>query len=184
MSTIVFIAAFPEEVEAVKKALGDKYPILMSGMGPIPAMIATIAAIDKYSPELIVEVGIGGATNNDLKIGEVVVVSSDYQIDLGAYRPDTKTFDPFTTEHYKSDYQIEGLKSVSGQTVTTACTPLIESTAQVESMEGAAFMAAAQYKGVKFVQIRSISNYTGQSRAEWREEEALVNLSNTLAQHF
>ncbi len=182
MPKIVFITATKLERDAIQDvAQRYGYPIVISGIGAISTTISTIDAIDRYAPEIVVQVGIAGAINDELSVGEVVVVGSDFEADLGAYRVETESFVAFNTEKYCSNYYVEGLRVVSGQSVATACTPLLERCADVESMEGAAFMAAAAYKGVKFIEIRSISNYTSQTRDEWQVDKALLSLSNMIS---
>ena len=53
---------------------------------------------------------------------------------------------------------------------------------QVESMEGAAFMYACLMHGVRFTQIRAVSNIVERrNRSAWRVKEAIAALSETVA---
>jgi len=50
-----------------------------------------------------------------------------------------------------------------------------------ESMEGAAFMYACMLQELKYIQIRSISNYVEKrNKASWNIPFAINNLNNTL----
>jgi futalosine hydrolase len=86
-----------------------------------------------------------------------------------------------------SNPEIDQLPTVTGITVNTVhgsegsiaaiverCSP------QVESMEGAAFMAACLMHEVPFAQIRAVSNLVERrNRDAWKMEEAIVNLNAT-----
>jgi futalosine hydrolase len=57
------------------------------------------------------------------------------------------------------------------------------SKAQVETMEGAAFMFACIKMNVPCMQIRSISNYVEvRNKSNWRMKEAIENLNQLLIQ--
>ncbi len=180
MTDILFIAAMPEEARAVRDAFGDRYPIVLSGMGNVPTMVRVEQAARKYSPELIVQVGIAGAVDKSLKVGDVVVVREDSNTDLGAFRPESNSFEAFEQELYTSDFSAEGFKSVTARTVTCACTPFQSHGKEIETMEGAGFMAAAQSLGIPFAQIRSISNFTDDDSGDWQEAAGFRALTEAL----
>lgn len=188
MPKIIFIAATQLEADALGKVLKDKYPIIVCGMGSTSAAIATIHAIEKHSAELVVGVGIAGAIDNSFDLGSVVQVTSDYQADLGAYRNGASPyFQRFDSPVYHPTQLLDGVTKVSARTVSMACTPLINPencTAQIESMEGAAVMAAAKSCNVGFIQLRAISNYIEQPRSQWKIELALNNLSDEISKYF
>ncbi len=184
MTQILFIAATQEETAAVKQALGNDTVVVQSGIGNVPTMINTLQAIRRYKPQMVVQVGTAGAVTKDLKVGEVVIVCEDSNSDLGAYRPKSGLFEPFEQELYLSDFVAEGYQRVSARTVTCACTPYQRDEKQIETMEGAGFMAMAACEGVAFAQIRTVSNYTDDNIEDWREAEALESLSEALRDIF
>ncbi len=184
MTQIIFIAATQEEVAAVKKALGTETIVITSGIGNVPTMLRTLAAIQQYNPQMVVQVGTAGAVTKELNVGEVVVVCEDSNSDLGAYRPKSGEFESFSQEHYTCDFEAKGYRRVTARTVTCACTPYQRQGKEIETMEGAGFMAMAAYLGVPFAQIRTISNYTDDNIEDWREAEALEALSSALRDIF
>ncbi len=147
-------------------------------------MTTTIEAIERCRPELIIQVGIAGAIDRGVQIGEVVAVGEDRLVDLGAWRESEKRFERFENTTYYSTFVPLELRCVSAQTLNTACNPFVENVAQIETMEGAAFFAAAELKKTKCAQIRAVSNYTTQRREEWNIPLALQNLEDTLKTIF
>lgn len=156
---------------------------VISGMGATNATRATLEALGRHSPDVIMQVGIAGAMpHSTLSVGEVVQVSRDRQCDLGAWRGDH--FEPFDTPVTTPNLTIAGLRGVSSRSANTACLPPLytaEDIVEIESMEGAAFFdVCAAAEGVRFAQIRSISNRTDQPRHLWEIEKALRNLRGAL----
>ncbi len=184
MPKILFIAATAMEAKCVESALGSTYPTVVSGMGGIATMLATLSAIESYGADTIVQVGIAGAIDSSLRVGEVVLVSSDTTADHGAWRSESEAFVPFETTIYSSDFQHDGFRRVSARTVSTATSPIIKTPHQIETMEGAHFMAAAQYKKVEAIQIRAISNYITDNRPNWQIPLALNSLTEALKNIF
>lgn len=184
MPKILFVTATAMEAKCVTDAFGSTYPTLISGMGGIPTMVATLAAIESSEVVTIVQVGIAGAIDSNLTIGEVVIVSSDTTADLGAWRSESEAFVPFEATIYNSDFQHDGFRRVSARTVSTATSPIIKTSHQIETMEGAHFMAMAEYKKVKAIQIRAISNYITDSRENWQIPLALNSLTEALKNIF
>lgn len=184
MTKLLFIAATQREVLPLIAAFGGRHPIVVAGIGAAEMAINTIRAIEQYEPDMVVNVGIAGAIDRSISICDVVAVASDYQADHGAWRAEERKFVSFTPTVYECEVEFEGVRSVTARTVAMACSPLISDDRQVETMEGAAFFAAARSAGVRMAQIRSISNYVGDPRAEWRVDEAVERLKNVLVELF
>lgn len=172
---ILIIAATEIEIAPCRAVAGCEF--VVSGMGATNAAIATVRAIQRFAPTLVVQVGIAGATDKTIAIGEVVFVTSDYQADLGAWRNDS--FTKFESERFSIENRTS-LRSVAARSVNTACVTYVNDDAQIESMEGAAFMQAAATCGTPCVEIRSISNYTDSPRGEWQIERAIAALPAAL----
>ncbi len=102
METIGIIAAMAQERDAIlrfvekgeRSRLGpfrcDRFGLadrdcwmLTSGMGPERAAQAAFALIDATRPQLLVSVGVAGAVNADLEIGDVVAAVNVCQLDKG-----------------------------------------------------------------------------------------------------
>lgn len=180
----IFFAATEMEAAVVCRALGEGTKCFITGMGSISTILRTIEEIEACQPERIVQVGIAGAVDKNISVGEVVIVSEDYEADLGAWREEEKKFIHFDTKHYFSNFAPLGYRRVTARSVSTATSPIISGTEEIETMEGAAFMATAAARGVEAIQIRAISNYTTDKRSDWKIKEALTNLENSIRDIF
>lgn len=64
------------------KLSGVEVVVVQSGIGKVNAALCTQALIDLYSPEFIVNTGIGGSLDSDITIGDIVVSSNLVQHDV------------------------------------------------------------------------------------------------------
>jgi futalosine hydrolase len=156
--------------------------------------------LNKYSQ--LVNVGLSGAINRELYLGQVVNVASDEFAFWGAEDNGTflSVFDlhlqnenepPFQNKKLvpsQSEFKLDNLQKVKGLTVQTvtgseASLVLLQKTytADSESMEGAAvFYVANQFK-IPALQIRAISNYVEpRNRDNWKIKEALDALTSVV----
>ncbi len=177
--------------------------VLYSGVGMASTAfsLGTVLAHQHY--QLAIQLGIGGALDPELPIGETVEIISEYFADLGAstaagdflslaqlglqeqesgvFSPDGQLLNPDAASFGT------GLKNCHGISVNTVngYPPHIQQVrklypaAQVESMEGAAFFFACRHKGIHFTQIRSISNYVeARNRDRWNIPLAIEALNS------
>lgn len=180
LSGVVIVAATEFEIAECRLQMAD-CKFVVSGMGATNTAIATFRAFEIHRPWLMIQVGIAGAVDRDLELGEAVFVTEDFQADLGAWRDAKGRFEPFETPRIAVDNPTR-LRSVAARSVNTACSTLVcQSAAQIESMEGAAFFqAASECAGAKFAQIRTISNYIDSPRNEWQIPLAISRLPDAL----
>lgn len=63
---------------------GLEVAIIHSGVGKVYASIVTVQAIEKFKPELIINVGCAGSLNNNIHVGDVVVADrvADWDVDV------------------------------------------------------------------------------------------------------
>jgi futalosine hydrolase len=170
--------------------------VLITGVG----MVNTALMMGRYAHtdyDLIINVGVCGAFDKQLELGELVHITEDVLSELGA--EDGEGFLTYNQmnlpgEHiYKGIYKdyylmIELLKKVKGITVNTVHgnDVSIEKVKQlyhpcVESMEGAAFFAACSGTKGNSVQIRAISNYVEKrDKEKWQMPLAIKNLNDFL----
>lgn len=174
---ILVIAATELEIAPCRSITGCKF--IVSGMGATNTAIATMSAAIEFKPSLIIQIGIAGAIDHRLNIGDVFFVTDDYQADLGAWRDGC--FIPFETPHLSVENR-SPLRGVSSRSLNTACLPLVNDGAQIETMEGAALFQAAQACSVRALQIRSVSNYVDSPRSEWQIGRAIAALSGALSE--
>lgn len=166
-------------------------------MGAGATAYATMRAIREAEPrpELIILAGIAGALpGSQLDTGETVLVASERQADLGAWRPETGLWEAFTDREeaqrlecpYVKKLGLENLfPIVTSRSVNTACTPFPpEADDAIENMEGAAFFDVCLKEKVPFLEIRAISNRVGDNRNAWRIGEALTSLEEGLSHLF
>lgn len=169
--------------------------VLITGVG----MVNTAFMMGKYSNnmyDLILNVGVCGAFDKTLEIGQLVEVTEDILSELGAEDGDnfisydqlhlggTHIYQSFTNDEY---FKINNLKKVKGITVNTVHgnNTSIEKIKkrhhpEVESMEGAAFLASCGH-AKHYTQIRAISNYVERrDKSKWDMPLAIKNLNKFL----
>ena len=152
-------------------------------------------------PQLAVQAGIAGAFDRTLAPGEVVEVTSETFLDLGAEDADGTFLSlaniglppgpPFTDDGRLEQLHVSGLpyRRCAGGTVHRASgsAATIEKirakypAVATESMEGGAFVYACARAGVNWTQLRAISNYVEpRNRDNWRMGEAIGGLNAAL----
>lgn len=180
MTKITIIAATEAETAPIMSYFGDKLTYCVSGIGPVSSAIATMKAIAEHKPNLVLGVGIAGAVDRGLEIAQAVIVSRDYIADLGAIRSDGR-FEKFDSPIVEYPYVVDGFSCVRARTVSVACAPFIDDDSQIETMEGASMMLTAKALGVRFMQMRTISNYVDDRRENWQIERAIQALPAAVA---
>ncbi|MDP3557149.1 MAG: futalosine hydrolase [Bacteroidota bacterium] len=168
--------------------------VLITGVG----MVNTAYYLGRYSHNLydiVINVGICGSFNKNIKIGEVVNVVTDTFSEMGA--EDGKEFIKYVdlnlggnalfNNQVTIDFtSLNALKNVNGITVNTIhgneesiqkTTKLFN--ADVESMEGAAFFKGCHRLSENYFQIRAVSNYVEKrDKSKWDIPLAINNLNN------
>ncbi|MFI3324002.1 MAG: hypothetical protein SNI45_03340 [Rikenellaceae bacterium] len=135
------------------------------------SLIASLSSCSAPFPTLVLG-GIAGSYDlDDVAIGEVVEVCSE-QIEALPERFGVK----YTCEARTS------LRQVSSNSVNTSL-ECQAPTAQIENMEGAAFMAVCQRAGVRCMQLRAISNRVGDPFSLWQVDTACAALAQALVSH-
>ncbi|HOW30791.1 MAG TPA: futalosine hydrolase [Bacteroidales bacterium] len=174
--------------------------IIITGVGMVATsyQLGRLFAVNHY--DLAINAGICGSFERSLAIGRVVQVVADSFGDLGAEDNDKwipvselvaaqKTGDQeIIADAGQYNDLVTSLLPVKGVTVNTVHgnTASIErfrmhTDAGTETMEGAAFMYACKIAGLKFMQIRSISNYVEpRDTSKWNISLAISNLNNEL----
>lgn len=193
---VLLVAATELEIADLKSKLGRKVDVLVTGVG----MVATAAhcsralALDEYGVAL--NIGLCGSFDPGLTPGTVVHVVRDRIAELGAEDGDAFLTMPELQLSAECEFEnalppvvaaLRVLPVVSGITVNTIhgnersiAAAVKRFQPQVESMEGAAFMCACLAAGVRFAQIRAVSNVVERrNRASWRIPDALASLTRT-----
>jgi futalosine hydrolase len=178
--------------------------VLVTGVGMVPTAVITGLVLGKYKYDAVINAGICGSFNHEIPIGKAVNITSDCLPETGAEDGehflslvDLKLLDkdeyPFNNgklvNHSMFDSKlINGLLAVSGVTVNTVHgnKKSIEAfvrahNADVESMEGAAFMYSCKVYKARFLQVRTISNYIeNRDVSKWDIPLSIKNLNTFL----
>lgn len=174
--------------------------ILVTGIGAVFTTYLLTRKLSEKEYDLVINAGIAGSFNLDLNIGDTVYVQSDQFADLGFEDKDEfytvfekgfidKDQFPFKNALLENPYEFDfNLKKVSAITVNTTHgnkknIDLFKGkfNADIETMEGAAFFYVCLNEGVKFFQIRTISNYVEErNEAKWNIPLAIKNLNEQL----
>lgn len=178
---ILVITATEKELSALK--LSENIATHVCGIGSAMAGVECAYAIAKYKPSMVILAGIAGRyAHSELKIGDAVLVQSEFSADTGAYFGDefkARLGQEFLCPYVQSEW---GFKSVKSYTVNVCAAPFLTSntSADIENMEGVAFFAACLKYKVPFLEIRTISNTVSPLRDDWNIDLALENLNAEL----
>lgn len=179
--------------------------VLYGGVGMVSTAFSLGTVLAQQDYQLAIQLGIGGALDPELKKGESVEIISECFADVGAataeggflnlaqlglqeqesgiFSPDGQIINPDANSlstGLKKCHAIS-VNTVNGYLPQIAQVRQRHPDAQVESMEGAAFFFACRHKGIRFTQIRSISNYVeARNRNNWDVPLAIEQL-NTVA---
>lgn len=174
------------------------------GVGKTSAAMHTALSLAARTPDFVLVIGVCGAYRTGLeveglKVGDLCSLVDDRFADEGVETPegfiDIETLGfgfcgPFGA-HRSTSAKLRTLleahtsiTEVSGATVSTcsgtdtrADTLRARTEAAVETMEGAAIAAVCSERNVPWVQLRSVSNYTGnRSEAQWDLRGSLARL--------
>ena len=182
---------------------GHRISVLVTGVGPVVTTWKLAGYLYGNKPDLMINAGIAGAYDRSLALGEVVLVGEEQLADTGAEESDGRLISLFDmnlldpdefpyrggrlvnpdTENVHFLRQVRGL-TVSQATGTEASISALTSKypdAQTESMEGAAVFYCCLLSGVRFLEIRSVSNYVEpRNRAGWNIPLAISSLNDVL----
>lgn len=207
---ILIIAATEPEVQSLKFEVKSQaqdsrlktqdVTFLITGVG----MVATAFALGKDFAtnryDLAINLGIAGAFDRNIALGEVLEITEDTFAELGAQDGNefitidnlgfgTSTFKPTTSlSGLNKNFALKTATAITVNTVNGNEAAIEKITRrlnpQTESMEGAAFFYACNQMNVPCMQIRAVSNYVEKrNRDNWKIGPAIKNL-NTFAVEF
>ena len=181
-----------------------KAELLISGVGQLKTCYALQKKINAKRPDLVIQAGIGGASSKE-DIGKVYAIRSEKMADLGLMEKTgfTSIFDmgldqpdhfPFREGKLINPYQYllnwTGLPILDGVTVNEMKSADFSGFQRnpsnvVESMEGAALHYVCLMEKIPFLQIRAVSNVTGdRDKSRWKLKEAMENLQGSMVLLF
>mgnify|MGYP006271750491 CR=1 FL=1 len=166
------------------------------GVGQMATTYRLLDSIGHHKPDLAIQIGIAGCFSNNISLGEVMSIETEYMGDVGAEENGSfqSIFDlnlvnenekPFTSKGlvnpHKALLDRIQLKKVVGITVNEISTSSHRIhqyktmyNPMLETMEGAAFHYCCLMKNLPFIQIRAVSNYVGErNKSNWKIDAAL-----------
>lgn len=200
---LLLVAAMELEIEPFLK-INSHTNTLITGVG-IPATIFRLTKklfTKKY--DLVIQAGIAGTFNDQFSLSEVVLVKMDTFGDIGIEEKgklysvfetgfiDKNEF-PYTNGWLVNDnavFEKINLPLVNAITINKIGDNVLQNkminekfSADVETMEGAAFHYVCLQKKINFLQLRSISNEVGErDKSKWQLKNAIINLTIELIQ--
>ena len=183
---ILLIAATSDEITKESFPNSD---ILISGVGIANTVFSLTKQFSQQSYDLVINMGVAGAFNNDFKIGDVVEVVDDSFSEIGF--ENGVGFSEFTDFEITNTFKVKGktnLQQVKGITVNkvhgnedTIAEIARRLNPDIESMEGAAVFKVCKEFAVPCIQIRAISNKVEKRNKEnWNLPLAIKNLNTTV----
>lgn len=176
--------------------------VLITGLGIAATVFSLTKRLMSKDFDFVIQAGIGGAFNKRFDLGEVVKIQQDTFADSGIVEggnfktlfelgfinendfPYTKGWlvnpEPLSFQNH--------LAAAKGVTVNAIGENGLQNkwvrekfSPDIESMEGAAFHYVCLQKGIRFLQLRGISNYVGErDKTKWKLKESIENLNATL----
>lgn len=200
-----FLVSYPQTLSDYHSVGKNKIKVLVTAPGILATSVNLCLSLSENKPDLVMNVGICGAINRHLVLGDVIRIDTEALGDFGAESPDgfisaadlgllkTDEF-PFERGQIRADGNellsgLTKLKSQQGITVqkvhgnADSIINLLNSfpNANVESMEGAAVFYASKKNAVPCCQVRSISNYVEtRNREKWNVPLAIKTLNDFL----
>lgn len=173
--------------------------VLISGVGAPSTIYHLQKRMQQIDYDLIIQAGIAGTFNNQLKPGETGWVRQDTFGDLGTEEKEIfyslfesgltdKNEFPFTEGWLVNSHEVArkiNLPGVDAVTVNKVTDSMLQQkqlinhfNPAIESMEGAALHYVCLQEHVPFIQLRSVSNYVGErDKTRWKMKEAIENLN-------
>lgn len=206
----LLIAATAKEIDPFLQQYrnGSRYPfpdidVLITGIGLTAATYHLTKQIQIKKPDLVIQAGVAGCFDKQIRLGTVVSVKQDTIADESVIElKKLKTlFDlnliPQNQFPYQKGWLVNPgnmllkkskLKKVKGISVNqiTSSRQMINFYKKlfnptVESMEGAALHYVCLMENIPFIQIRSISNYVGErNKKKWDMKKSISTLNTVL----
>ena len=208
---ITIIAAMELELAPARTLLatehlkdrGIEVRYLYTGVGIMESTYAITREMDRFRPDLAIQAGIGGSFDRGFGLGSVLAVGEEVVGDVGVVENEgfQSIFDMGFADPHGHPYRsgilhnphdkllaATGLPVVRGLTVNEISTDPAKMRMMtekyhpvVESMEGAPFHYICLHEAVPFLQLRAISNFTGErDRNNWDFKGSVQHLNDKL----
>lgn len=196
---LLIITSVEKEARAIAPHAADGVVVVVSGVGRTNAAAATTEAILQRGPfDQVMNAGIAGALpESELKVGDALVASacvyyeeglitasgfgdmSAMGLSLGNFEGNTVPVDERLLEKLSEVFPIGPIATVATCSGTDAAAREVvrRTSALAEAMEGAAVVHAARRLRVPAIELRVISNMTGdRARQTWDLERGIEAL--------
>ncbi|HEV2831093.1 MAG TPA: futalosine hydrolase [Hanamia sp.] len=198
---VLIVAATKFEIEPFLKE-NNQAEILITGIG-IPSTIFRLTKkLLEKNYDLVINAGIAGSFEKRFSLSEVVLVKEDTFGDIGIdedenfrtlFETGLANENDFPNSHSWLINQNAGLEKwqlpfAKGITINKITDDILQIqklqqkfSADIESMEGAAFHYVCLQQKINFLQVRSISNTVGErDKTKWQMKPAIANLNKEL----
>ena len=202
MSRILIVAAVETELApfiACQKMTVERWCVFgghsvwlsFTGVGAVASAYHILRLANRLSPDLIIQAGVGGCyEGSGLAVGQTVQVVKERLADLGVIL-DGKFTNVFPENRaLENPHRFPELDypEAAGFTVNTGCAPHIDGirkafhddNAAVETMEGFSLFYVGIQTGIRFLQLRTISNRVSPDRSSWDIPLSTANLAAAL----
>ena len=163
--------------------------VAFCGVGIAAAAYMTTKVILEKHPDVLIMGGIAGVyPHSSLKVGDTVLVGTEHLADLGFFYEDG--FRPFSAMNFDMNFELVHrvdcpwlkpdmpLHVAVSNTMNSAMAPYVRTEGvDVESMEGAPFFYVCQKEGVRFFEVRSVSNVVDLGHGEWDYRSSIRNMT-------
>jgi len=166
---------------------------MVTGMGAAQTIYYLTKTLHQKKYDLVINIGIAGAFNQQLKLGDVVQVIADTFADLGfqeehsfIHLSELEKQPTFLEQKHIRNFQLKNVKGITVNTVSADFNRnrMLEQKykADIETMESAAYFMVCTYENIPFIALRAISNRVGErDKSKWNIALAVHNLWLTLS---
>ena len=184
---------FPTKTEA-SLFQRDDVKVVISGVGLTATTLATIKAIQQDRPDILILAGIAGVfPHAPFKIGDVLLVQTEVEGDLGFFTPDGFVHlahlpidMDFARRHTLGCPQLPlGTPFPLARSISlnAAMAPFVDTQeVDIENMEGAAFFHVCLQENQRFLQLRAVSNLVKIGDDNWDMQGSVRALTDGLHQ--
>ncbi len=161
--------------------------VVICGVGMAECGAGVARCVRESAPDMVVLAGVAGSYTPTLQFGDTVTVAEECVADMGRVESwtelDGERFTPLFTKHYSLSDLAEGLVVVCSNTVNGCGVPYARcAEAEIENMEGAAFVATARALNLRCMEVRTISNQVGERFSREDVEQCAEVLADQLCQ--
>lgn len=206
------LVTFPTKLEgnSFRKIAPAKIDIAFTGVGVPSTIYQLLKLLNKTRYDLVIQAGICGSFDlNNLPIATSCIVKKDVFADLGIIenkqlismyelgftnKDEVGFKDGWLVNEggFLKDLTLPKCSSITANTITDnlELTKIINEkySPQLESMEGAALHYVCLLEGIKFLQLRTVSNLVGErDKTKWNIPLAVKNMTEDLVkvvEHF